>query len=231
MAGSPWRLIAVFALQIALFRGMRAAAAGRQRQAAGLGRRDRGRQYRDRHLRPVPRDGGAEGDRRRLRRRGSWRCCCSPPYAALVWYACRFPELELDDPNSPILKLPEVGPTVKSGLQLPAADRRPGLVPDDRSGCRRRCRRSGRPAFHAPDPLDPAPADRPVPRSGRLMGRRPSRAGRSCVDALVTGARNMIGIGIATATAGIVGRHRDADRHRPRHGGVRRVPVGAATCS
>jgi TRAP transporter 4TM/12TM fusion protein len=37
-------------------------------------------------------------------------------YVALLAYGARFPELELDDPNAPVIKLPEVGPTVKTGL-------------------------------------------------------------------------------------------------------------------
>ncbi|MEQ9811438.1 MAG: TRAP transporter permease [Azospirillaceae bacterium] len=37
-------------------------------------------------------------------------------YVGLVAFACRFPELELDDPNAPVIALPEVGPTVKTGL-------------------------------------------------------------------------------------------------------------------
>ncbi|MED5467577.1 MAG: TRAP transporter fused permease subunit, partial [Pseudomonadota bacterium] len=37
-------------------------------------------------------------------------------YAGLVGYATRFPELEEDDPNKEMTELPEVGPTVKTGL-------------------------------------------------------------------------------------------------------------------
>jgi|GEM_PF-3806 len=37
-------------------------------------------------------------------------------YVALVAYACRIPELEMDDPNAPVIELPQVGPTVKTGL-------------------------------------------------------------------------------------------------------------------
>ncbi|MEO1223369.1 MAG: TRAP transporter permease [Pseudomonadota bacterium] len=37
-------------------------------------------------------------------------------YVALVAYAARYPELEMDDPNAPVVSLPEVGPTVKTGL-------------------------------------------------------------------------------------------------------------------
>ena len=37
-------------------------------------------------------------------------------YIALVWYSTRFPELAQDDPESSMDTLPDVGPTVKTGL-------------------------------------------------------------------------------------------------------------------
>lgn len=37
-------------------------------------------------------------------------------YLLLVKYAAAYPDLEADDPNSKILEIPELGPTVKSGL-------------------------------------------------------------------------------------------------------------------
>jgi TRAP-type uncharacterized transport system fused permease subunit len=39
-------------------------------------------------------------------------------YIGLLKYEAGYPELHLDDPNAPILKCPEVGPTVKSGLHF-----------------------------------------------------------------------------------------------------------------
>ena len=39
-------------------------------------------------------------------------------YVALIVFGARFPELELDDPNQPVTKLPEPAPTVKSGLHF-----------------------------------------------------------------------------------------------------------------
>jgi len=39
-------------------------------------------------------------------------------YVGLIKYCAGYPELSLDDPNSPIVELPEVGPTVKSGLHF-----------------------------------------------------------------------------------------------------------------
>ena len=37
-------------------------------------------------------------------------------YICLLKYQAGYPELTLDDPNSPVLKCPETGPTIKSGL-------------------------------------------------------------------------------------------------------------------
>jgi TRAP transporter 4TM/12TM fusion protein len=123
-------------------------------------------------------------------------------YAALLWYASRFPELKLDDPNSPIVTLPEVGPTVKSGLHF--------LLP---IGVLVWCLMIER--------LSPALSafwatafmifilltQRPLIalfRGRGDYGAATRQGGGELFDALVTGARNMIGIGIATATAGIV---------------------------
>ena len=44
--------------------------------------------------------------------------------AAYVWLASRCakdPDLEVDDPNEPVITLPEPGPTIRSGLHYPAA--------------------------------------------------------------------------------------------------------------
>ena len=37
-------------------------------------------------------------------------------YVGLLWFATRYPELQMDDPNNALLELPETGPTVKAGL-------------------------------------------------------------------------------------------------------------------
>ena len=51
-------------------------------------------------------------------------------YLGLLKFCSGYPELEMDDPNSPVVELPEPGPTVKSGLVLPAACGGAGMVPD-----------------------------------------------------------------------------------------------------
>ncbi len=37
-------------------------------------------------------------------------------YLVLVWWASRLPDLEPDDPNAPMVSVPEVGPTLRTGL-------------------------------------------------------------------------------------------------------------------
>jgi len=129
-------------------------------------------------------------------------------YIALVAYACRFPDLKLDDPNTSIMELPEVGPTVKSGLYflLPvvvlvwclAVERlSPGLA-----------------AFWATIfMIFIVVTQRPLKtwfrsrRGQAIDGSYFSAIKEGFEDlyqGLVKGAQNMIGIGVATAAAGIV---------------------------
>ncbi|MEQ8966567.1 MAG: TRAP transporter permease [Azospirillaceae bacterium] len=128
--------------------------------------------------------------------------CLLAVYVALAWYATRYPVLALDDPNAPIIKLPEVGPTVKSGLYF--------LLP---IGVLVWCLMIER--------LSPALSafwatafmifilltQRQILaffRGTHGYAAATAQGGEDFFDALVAGARNMIGIGIATATAGIV---------------------------
>ena len=123
-------------------------------------------------------------------------------YVALVRLAAKVPDLKLDDPNEPMVQLPEVGPTVKSGLHflLPVVVLVWCLMVERLS--------PGLSAFWAT-----------VLMIVILLTQRPliaffrdedGMAGRirqgfdELIDGLITGARNMIGIGIATATAGII---------------------------
>ncbi|MFC6672609.1 TRAP transporter permease [Marinobacterium aestuariivivens] len=123
-------------------------------------------------------------------------------YVGLIRFAARYPELELDDPESEVVELPETGPTVKSGLHyiLPVVVLVWCLMVERLS--------PGLSAFWAT-----------VLMMVILVTQRPLFAlfrgrgslGAECrlgfeqlVDGLIAGARNMIGIGIATATAGII---------------------------
>lgn len=122
-------------------------------------------------------------------------------YLGLLKYSARYPELEMDDQNSKVLELPEVGPTVKVGLYflLPIVVLMWCLVVERFS--------PGLSAFWATmfmvfivltqHPLHA--------KFRKLDTEAPLKRGiNDCIDGLVTGARNMIGIGIATAAAGIV---------------------------
>jgi TRAP transporter 4TM/12TM fusion protein len=123
-------------------------------------------------------------------------------YIGLVGYATRFPDLEEDDPDSSMDKLPEVGPTVKTGLYflLPVVV----LV-----WCLTVERFSPQlSAFWATIfMIFIVVTQRPLKAAFRRHGNLPQRTVQGfndLVHSLVTGARNMVGIGVATATAGIV---------------------------
>lgn len=123
-------------------------------------------------------------------------------YVGLLWIGSRQPDLPIDDPNSPVFELPETGPTVKSGMHyllavvvlvwcLMVEQLSPALS-----------------AFWATVFMMFVMLTQ-KPLLGLLRGDRGFtqhfRAGLSdLVDGLATGARNMIGIGVATAAAGII---------------------------
>ena len=123
-------------------------------------------------------------------------------YIALVGYATRFPDLEEDDPSKEMGALPEVGPTVKSGLYylLPVVV----LV-----WCLTVERFSPQlSAFWATlFMIFIVITQRPLRAFFRKHGSLPAEFVGGIGDlfhSLATGARNMVGIGVATATAGIV---------------------------
>lgn len=123
-------------------------------------------------------------------------------YIALVWYSTRFPELAQDDPESSMDTLPDVGPTVKTGLYflLPVVV----LV-----WCLTVERFSPQlSAFWATVfMIFIVVTQQPLKAFFRKKGHFLAETKTGLVDltlSLVTGARNMVGIGVATATAGIV---------------------------
>jgi len=123
-------------------------------------------------------------------------------YVGLIKYCARYPELPLDDPNAPIVELPEVGPTVKSGLHylLPVVVLVWCLMVERLS--------PGLSAFWATAFLIfILITQRPLFAFFRGNGELNAAARRGfdeLINGLVVGARNMIGIGIATAAAGII---------------------------
>ncbi|MDX1553503.1 MAG: TRAP transporter permease, partial [Marinobacter sp.] len=123
-------------------------------------------------------------------------------YIGLVWYSTRFPELEQDDPEAAMDTLPDVGPTVKTGLYflLPVVV----LV-----WCLTVERFSPQlSAFWATVfMIFIVITQQPLKAFFREKGDLLAQTKTGFVDlmhSLVTGARNMVGIGVATATAGIV---------------------------
>jgi TRAP transporter 4TM/12TM fusion protein len=122
-------------------------------------------------------------------------------YVLLIRFSARFPELTMDDPNRPMEHLPESGPTLKSGLHflLPVVVLIWNLMVEEMSPALS--------AFWATMFLiGIVVTQRPLfamfrdqPRQGTW-----TRGLADLFHGLVTGARNMIGIGIATAAAGII---------------------------
>ncbi len=122
-------------------------------------------------------------------------------YIGLLKFATTYPELEMDDPNNPLLELPETGPTVKAGLYflLPIVALMWCLIVERFS--------PGLSAFWATVLMIMIVLTQ-RPLLAYFRGR--SRAGefgrgiKECIEGLASGARNMIGIGVATAAAGII---------------------------
>ena len=123
-------------------------------------------------------------------------------YAGLLYVASREAPLKLDDPNAPVTALPLPGPTIRSGLHfiLPVVVLVWALMVDRLS--------PGLSAFWAASYMVfILVTQRPLMAIFRGESRLASdikEGVTDLIDGLVTGARNMIGIGIATATAGIL---------------------------
>ncbi|WP_417698246.1 TRAP transporter permease [Psychromonas sp.] len=123
-------------------------------------------------------------------------------YIYLLRIASSVPDLVMDNPDTQMLELPEVAPTVKSGLHflLPVVVLVWCLMVERLS--------PGLSAFWATMlMLFILITQRPIMAFFRQQQDTTSqlrRGGAELVDGLIVGARNMIGIGIATATAGII---------------------------
>ena len=123
-------------------------------------------------------------------------------YVGLLWFGSRQPELPMDDPDAPVFELPETAPTVKSGLHyllavvvliwcLMVEQMSPGLS-----------------AFWATMfiifvMLTQKPIQAFFRGAGGLAAATKLGA-MDLIEGLAAGARNMIGIGVATAAAGII---------------------------
>ncbi|WP_162914671.1 TRAP transporter permease [Desertibaculum subflavum] len=123
-------------------------------------------------------------------------------YVGLLAYAARFDDLLPDDPHAPVVTVPATWPIARTGLHfiLPIVVLLWCLMVEELS--------AGLSAFWATVTIMAMLAtQRPLIelfRGGRQFGAAAVRGIRELIEGLHLGARNMIGIGVATATAGIV---------------------------
>ena len=122
-------------------------------------------------------------------------------YVTAVWFGARYPDLEIDDPSKPVVTVPDTWPVARTGLHflIPIVVLLWCLMVEEMS--------PGLAAFWAT-----------VAIIGIVVTQRPlialfrrqdipaamMQGIRDLVDGFNLGARNMIGIGIATAMAGII---------------------------
>ena len=123
-------------------------------------------------------------------------------YVGLVRFAAQYPELHMEKPDEKMEYLPEIAPTLKAGLHflLPVAALIWNLMVEQLSPALS--------AFWATLFLmfilvTQRPLFALFRRTGNL-GEATKQGFSDLFNGLVTGARNMIGIGIATATAGVI---------------------------
>lgn len=123
-------------------------------------------------------------------------------YLVSLWYAAKFPDLELDDASNPDIKVPEAWAVARTGLHflLPIIVLLWCLMVEELS--------PGLSAFWATAAVMAiVVTQRPIIaffRGSQALGVALRQGADDLVDGFNLGARNMIGIGIATATAGIV---------------------------
>jgi TRAP transporter 4TM/12TM fusion protein len=123
-------------------------------------------------------------------------------YLGLLAYSSRYPDLPPDDPTAPIIRLPEPWPTVRSGLHftIPLIVLLWCLMVEELS--------PGLSAFWATlTVMAMVVVQPPLLALFRRQGALTAAARRGLGDlwrGLVLGARNMIGIGVATASAGLI---------------------------
>jgi TRAP transporter 4TM/12TM fusion protein len=122
-------------------------------------------------------------------------------YLVAVWYAAQYPDLALDDPDAPIIHLPRTWEVTRTGLDflIPLVVLLWCLMVEQMS--------PGLSAFWAcVAVLGMVATRKPLLALFRRqnLGAASAAARDDLVDGLATGARNMIGIAVATATAGIV---------------------------
>jgi len=122
-------------------------------------------------------------------------------YVYLVSVCAKYPDLVLDDPNSPVTSLPEPGPTIMAGLHflLPVCLLIWCLMIERLSPALSAFWAASLMIFILLTQRYLFAFFRKQGVSGRL-----SQGFNELIDGLISGARNMIGIGIATAAAGVI---------------------------
>jgi TRAP transporter 4TM/12TM fusion protein len=123
-------------------------------------------------------------------------------YLGLLAYSARFPDLPMDDPKAPVIRLPELWPTVRAGFHflVPLVVLLWCLMVEELS--------PGLSAFWATVTVIATVVVQPpllalLRRQGEI-GAALRRGLGDLWKGLVLGARNMIGIGVATASAGLI---------------------------
>ncbi len=124
-------------------------------------------------------------------------------YLILLWIAAQRPDLEIDDPNAPITELPKAGDVAKTGYYfiLPIVILIWCIVVERLSPALS--------AFWATVAmiivaLTQHPIKAIMRGQGGEVAHAFSRGVSEWVDGMISGSRNMIGIGVATGAAGIV---------------------------
>jgi TRAP transporter 4TM/12TM fusion protein len=121
-------------------------------------------------------------------------------YLGLTWWAAQYPDLEVDDPNAPFTALPEPGPVAKTGYYyiLPVVVLIWNLMIERLS--------PGLSAFWATLAMVFVMlTQHPIKAAFRGEGVTDwLRGWNEFIDGMVAGSRNMIGIAVATGTAGII---------------------------
>ncbi|MCF6272344.1 MAG: TRAP transporter permease [Rhodobacteraceae bacterium] len=123
-------------------------------------------------------------------------------YLGLIWWASKYPDLVIDDPNSPLVKLPEIGPVAKTGYYY-------GLPVVVLIWCLMIERFSpGLAAFWATLAMIFVSITQHALKA-MFRGEGKIAAGiaygwSQLIDGMIAGSRNMIGIAVATGTAGII---------------------------
>jgi TRAP transporter 4TM/12TM fusion protein len=123
-------------------------------------------------------------------------------YLGLLAFSARYPDLPMDDPSAPVIRLPELWPTVRAGLHflVPLVVLLWCLMVEELS--------PGLSAFWATVTVIATVVLQPpllaLLRRQGAVGTALRRGLGDLWKGLVLGARNMIGIGVATASAGLI---------------------------